>query len=81
MSYFNLYRSTLFGLMTVLAMLGIAPLYFGQTAADVFWITAVCYFLFSVTCTFALRGRWGGPLAIFTDKGRPQLIGKVRPGR
>ena len=57
--YFNLYRATLSGLIITLAAFGIAPRYFGQTAADVFWTTAGAYFAFSILCGFAIRSRWG----------------------
>ena len=58
--YFNLYRATLSGLIITLAWLGIAPRFFGQTDSEVFWVTALSYFVFSVLCGLAIKTRWGG---------------------
>jgi len=60
LTYFNLYRATLSGLVIALALFGIAPHYFGQTDADLFWITAVMYFVFSLFSGLAVKTRWGG---------------------
>ena len=57
--YFNMYRATLSGLIITLAFFGIAPRYFGQANSDLFWITAVAYFAFSVVCSLSIQLRWG----------------------
>ena len=57
--YFNMYRATLSGLIITLAYFGIAPSYFGQTNSDLFWITALAYFAFSVVCRVWIQLRWG----------------------
>ena len=57
--YFNMYRATLSGLIITLAFFGIAPRYFGQADSDLFWITAVAYFAFSVVCSLSIQLRWG----------------------
>ena len=57
--YFNMYRATLSGLIITLAFFGIAPRYFGQTNSDLFWITAIAYFAFSVLCSVSIQLRWG----------------------
>ena len=56
--YFNLYRATLSGLIITLAYFGIAPRYFGLTNSDLFWISAVAYFSFSVLCGVAIQLQW-----------------------
>ena len=58
--YLNLYRAILSGLIIALAYFGIAPRYFGQIDADLFWVTAVTYFAFSVACSIAIQLRWAG---------------------
>jgi len=58
--YFNLYRATLSGLIITLGFFGIAPRYFGQADSELFWITAIAYFLFSFVCALAIQMRWMG---------------------
>ena len=57
--YFNIYRATLSGLIITLAFFGIAPRYFGQADSELFWITALAYFAFSVVCSISIQIRWG----------------------
>ncbi len=57
--YFNLYRATLSGLIITLAFFGIAPRYFGQTNSQLFWVTALAYFAFSMLSGVGIRLRWG----------------------
>ena len=58
LKYFNLYRATLSGLIITLAFFGIAPRYFGQFDAQLFWITAWSYFAFSILASVAIHFRW-----------------------
>jgi len=71
--YFNLYRATLSGLIITLALFGIAPRYFGQTDADVFWVTAVAYFVFSILSGLLIKTRWGG----FQTQVMAQVFGDI----
>lgn len=56
--YFNLYRATVAGLFTLLAVEHFAPRVFGQSDPRLFVVTAISYFVFSIAASFTIRARW-----------------------
>jgi len=58
LNYFNLYRATLAGLFLVLLTMEIAPGAVGAFDADLFRLTAVVYFVFSIAAGAGIWLRW-----------------------